>query len=158
MTTKVEEPHSSIINLLTTGLEDNLRAIGLKKDSLDPELLFIIQWETHLISRHSSASNKEVMQTQSITNPVYSPFDNTADGLKNNSPVAMIRYYEESFYRVQAIDAIKNELVWSVKIHPRKFKGLRTQSIPLVVQDLTRSFERVQFNNSKFKSDGNYHN
>ena len=158
MTAKVEAPHNSIINLLTTGLEDNLKAIGLRKDSFDSELLFIIRWETHLISRHSSPSNKEVKQTHSITNPVYSSYDNTSDGLKNNSPKDKIRYCEDSFYRVQAIDATKNELVWSVKIHPRKFRGLRQQSIPQVVRDLTRSFEQVQFNNSKFKGNGNYHN
>lgn len=159
MPMKIEEPHNSIVNLLSTGLEDNFHAIGLKKDSLDPELLLIIRWEKHLIGLHSSASDTEVSQTYRNTNPVYSPFENTSDKLKNRSSDNNVRYYdEESFYRIQAIDAIKNELVWSIKIYPSKPKGLRAESVPLVVRDLTRSFARVQFNNSKSKSDGNNHN
>lgn len=156
MTSTVGEPHESIIKLLTTGLEDNLQSIGLKKELLDPELIFIIRWETHLVGRPSSTSNKEAMQMHSIINPAYSSLDDTADSLKNNFQLGKIRYDEESFYRIQAIDAIRNELVWSVKIHPRKLKHLRMPSIPYVVRDLTRSFASVQVNKSK--GDGNYHN
>lgn len=78
-------------------------------------------------------------------------FENTSDRLKGNSSSPQrIRYYDkELFIRMQAIDATRNELIWSVKIYPNKKKGLTSESIPRVVRDLVRSFERVQFNIDK---------
>ena len=157
---EADDPPNLILDSISTVLERGFQTLGLKKDSLSPELIFIMRWETHFIGRHSSATNnKEVMHTYSSTNSVYSPIENTSDKLKNSSSDNKARYYDEnSFYRIQAIDAIKNELVWSVKIYSRKANGLRAESIPLLARDLTRSFAQVQVNNSKLKSDGNYHN
>ena len=133
-----------------TGFTHKLEILGLKSDSLNPQLLFLIRWEEHLSGRASSDNNKEVMSTYHITNPVYSPFENTSDKLKGNSSPYKIRYYDkELFIRMQAIDATRNELIWSVKIYPHRKNGLPPESIPKVVQDLADSFSKVQFNYSK---------
>lgn len=142
---------SKTLQSIYTGFTRKLEISGLKSDSLNPQLLFLIRWEEHLIGRTSSDSNKEVRSTYHITNPFYSPFENTSDGLKgNSSPPHKIRYYDkELFIRMQAIDATRNELIWSVKIYPNEKKGLAAESIPRVVHDLIRSFERVQFDIDK---------
>ncbi len=135
------------------GFTRKLEILGLRYDSLNPQLLFLIRWEEHLIGRTSSDNNKEVLSTYHITNPVYSPFENTSDRLKgNSSSLHRIRYYDkELFIRIQAIDATRNELVWSVKIYPHKTKGLHAESIPQIIQGLAESFSQVQFNYSKIK-------
>lgn len=142
---------SKTLQSIYTGFTRKLEILGLKSDSLNPQLLFLIRWEEHLVGRTSSNSIKEVRSTYHITNPVYSPFENTSDRLKGNtSSPRRIRYYDkELFIRVQAIDATRNELIWSVKIYPHKKNGLPPESIPKVVRDLADSFERVQFNIDK---------
>jgi hypothetical protein len=143
--------HVSLLQSIGSGFSSHLKTIGLKNDSLQAELIFIVRWEEHLMGRFSSRPSNEISSTYSITNPFYSPFENTSDGLKgNSSPPHRIRYYDkELFIRMQAIDATRNELIWSVKIYPNEKKGLAAESIPRVVHDLTRSFERVQFNIDK---------
>lgn len=143
--------HLSILQSIGSGFSSHLKTIGLKNDSLKPELIFILRWEEHLVGRFSSHTGNEASSTYRVTNPFYSPFENTSDGLKGNSSSSLkIRYYDkELFIRIQAIDATRNELIWSVKIYPNKKKGLASESIPRVVRDLIRSFERVQFNIDK---------
>lgn len=141
---------SKTLQSIYTGFTRKLEILGLKSDSLNPQLLFLIRWEEHLVGRTSSNSNKEVRSTYYITNPIYSPFENTSDKLKGNSSPHKIRYYDkELFIRMQAIDATRNELIWSVKIYPHKKDGLPPESIPKVVRELADSFERVQFNIDK---------
>jgi hypothetical protein len=143
---KTDDSHLKILRSIDSGLERNLQAMGIKKDSLRPDLLFMLQWETHLIGRHSPSTN-EVMQAHSITSPLY-----PSDQLESNSFRGKGFYYdEESFYRVLAIDAINKELVWSAKIYPHKTSGLKIRSMPQVIQDLTWSFAQVRFNNSKIR-------
>lgn len=134
-----------------TGFTRKLEILGLKSDSLNPQLLFLIRWEEHLSGRASSDNNNEVMSTYHITNPVYSPFENTSDRLKDSSssPHKIRHSDKELFIRIQAIDATRNELIWSVKIYPHKKNGLPPESITKVVQDLADSFSKVQFNHSK---------
>lgn len=140
------------LNLIIDGLENCFENIGLRKDSLNPELLLLARRESHQVGRFSSASTKAVMQTYSITNPVYSPFENTSDQLQSNSCEGNIRYYDkELFYRIQAVDAVKNELVWSVKIYPHKPNGIALESMEGLIQSLMRSFTEGQLNNSKTK-------
>lgn len=142
--------HFSLLQAIGSGFSSNLKTMGLKNDSLQPELIFILRWEEHLVGRFSSRTSNETSSTYSITNPFYSPFENTSDKLKGNSSPYKIRYYDkELFIRMQAIDATRNELIWSVKIYPHKKDGLPPESIPKVVQDLADSFERVQFNIDK---------
>lgn len=142
---------SKTLQSIYTGFTRKLEILGLKPDSLNPQLLFLIRWEEHLIGRTSSDNNKEVMSTYHITNPVYSPFENTSDRLKGSSPSPhKIRYYDkELFIRIQSIDATRNELIWSVKIYPHRKNRLPPESIPKVVRDLADSFSKVQFNYSK---------
>lgn len=136
-----------------SGLEHNLQMMGLKKDSLRPQLIFIVQWEARYIAKQSTASNNEVMQSYSITNPVYSPFENTSDRLKSNSASKhIIRYYDsELFYGVRAMDALKNEVVWSANIYPHKSVVLSDQSIATILPELLKSFAEVQFKSAKHK-------
>lgn len=143
--------HLSLLQSIGSGFSSHLKTMGLKNDSLQPELIFILRWEEHLVGRFSSRTGNETRSAYSITNPFYSPFENTSDRLKENSSSPQrIRYYDkELFIRMQAIDATRNELIWSVKIYPNEKKGLAAESIPRVVHDLTRSFERVQFNIDK---------
>lgn len=143
---------SITLQSIYTGFTHKLEILGLKSDSLNPQLLFLIRWEEHLVGRTSSNSNKEVRSTYYITNPVYSPFENTSDKLKSNasSPQNTCYYDKELFIRMQAIDATRNELIWSVTIYPHKTNGLSPESIPRVVQDLMDSFSNVQFSSSKF--------
>lgn len=143
--------HLSLLHSIGKGFSSQLTTMGLKNDSLQPELIFILRWEEHLVGRFSSRTGNETRSAYSITNPFYSPFENTSDRLKGNSSSPQrIRYYDkELFIRMQAIDATRNELIWSVKIYPNKKKGLTSESIPRVVRDLVRSFERVQFNIDK---------
>ena len=143
--------HFSLLQSIGSGFSSNLKTMGLKNDSLQPELIFILRWEEHLVGKFSSRTSNETSSTYSITNPFYSPFENTSDRLKDNSSTPRrIRYYDkELFIRIQAIDATRNELIWSVKIYPNQKKGLASKSIPRIVRDLTRSFERVQFNSDK---------
>ncbi len=139
--------HLNLLQSIGSGFSSNLKTMGLKNDSLQPELIFILRWEEHLVGRFSSHTGNETSSAYSITNPFYSPFENTSDRLKmNSSSPHRIRYYDkELFIRMQAIDAIRNELIWSVKIYPNQKKGLASERIPRVVRDLTHSFERVQF-------------
>ncbi len=143
--------HFSLLQSIGSGFSSNLKTMGLKNDSLQPELIFILRWEEHLVGRFSSRSSNETSSTYSITNPFYSPFENTSDRLKDNSSSPhRIRYYDKEFFiRTQAIDATRNELIWSVKIYPHKKDGLSPESIPKVVRELADSFERVQFNIDK---------
>lgn len=143
--------HFSLLQSIGSGLSSNLKTMGLKNDSLQPELIFLLRWEEHLVGRFSSRTSNETSSTYSVTNPFYSPFENTSDRLKGSSSSPhKIRYYDkELFIRMQAIDATRNELIWSVKIYPHKKNGLPPESIPKVVQDLTDSFLKVQFNYSK---------
>jgi hypothetical protein len=143
--------HLGLLKSIGNGFANNLKTFGLKNDSLQPELIFILRWEEHLVGRFSSRTSNETSSTYSITNPIYSPFENTSDRLKGSSSAPhRIRYYDkELFIRVQAIDATRNELIWSVKIYPHKKNGLPPESIPKVVRELADSFERVQFNIDK---------
>ena len=150
--TIADEPHMEILQSIDSGLESNLQVMGLKRIHSN------LNFYSSSGGRHTLSvgihlpSNKEVMQTYSITDPVYSPFENTSDRLKRVLPeVRFAIMMKSSFYRIQAIDAIKNELVWSVKIYPLKTKGLRTESIPQVIKDLTRSFSQGQFKYSKIR-------
>lgn len=147
--TEADDSQNLILDSISKGLELGLQTLGLKKDSLKPDLLFIIRWETHLIGHSSAASNKAVREVHSVANQVNSPFKNTSAPLRRNSSGSKIRRHNrESFYRIQAIDALKSELAWSVKIHPRKTKGLRPESVPQMIQELIRSFSQVQLNHS----------
>jgi hypothetical protein len=143
--------HLGLLQSIGNGFSNNLRTLGLKNDSLQPGLIFILRWEEHLVGRVSSRTSNETSATQSITNSFSWPFENTSDRLKGNSSSPQsIRYYDkELFIRMQAIDATRNELIWSVKIYPHKKDGLPPESIPKVVRELADSFERVQFNIDK---------
>ncbi|MBX2900673.1 MAG: hypothetical protein KF775_13550 [Cyclobacteriaceae bacterium] len=138
-----------------SSLERNLLMMGLKKDSLSPQLIFIVQWEARHIAKQSTASNNEVMQSYSITNPVYSPFENTSNQLKSTTASRhIIRYYDsELFYRIRAIDALKNEVVWSANIYPHKSEVLSDESIATILPELLTSFAETQFKSAKHKID-----
>lgn len=125
---------------ITSRLEKNFTEMGMKKDSLDPELFVLVRGETHPVSQHS------VRQTYSITNPVYSPFENTSDRLKSTpAPESIGSYETEFFFRVQAIDAVKNELVWSVKIYPHNRKGITEKNMTRLLEDLVNSFTAAMY-------------
>lgn len=143
--------HISLLQSIGSGFSGNLKTMGMKNDSLQPELIFIIRWEEHLVGRFSSRTSNETSSTYGITNPFYSPFENTSDRLKgNSSPPHRVRYYDkELFIRVQAIDATRNELIWSVKVFPNQRRGLPQERIPAVVRDVTRSFSAIQFHTDK---------
>lgn len=129
--TEADDPQNLTLDSISKGLELGLQTLGLKKDALKPELLFIIRWETHLTGHYSSAANKTMLQAYSSTGSKFRHHD------------------KESFYRIQAIDAMKSELVWSMKIYPHKTKGLRPESIPQIIRELIRSFSQVQMNHPK---------
>lgn len=112
--------------------------MGLKDDSHNPELIFIMRWEEHLIGRLSSSKDKETTKRLSES-------DSSGRHILSNASY----FKKESFIRIQAIDAIRHELIWSVNIYSNQKKGLATESIPRVVRDLTLSFEGVQFNIDK---------
>ncbi len=130
-----------------SGLERNLLMLGLKKDSLRPQLIFIVQWEARHIAKQSTASNNDVMQSYSITNPVYSPFENTSNQLKSTTASRhIIRYYDsELFYGIRATDALKNEVVWSANIYPHKSEILSDDRIATILPELLKSFAETQF-------------
>lgn len=128
------------LNSITRGVEKSFLRIGLRKDSLEPELLVIARAETHQVGQIPSASNKESMHTHRV--------ENTFEQLKRNSEDGNVSNYDkESFYRVQAIDAGKKELVWSVKIYPDKNNGIGRKSM----HDLMQSFKKVQSKNDKME-------
>lgn len=131
ITTNTENPKLGILQSISTDFSRRLASIGLTSDSLRPQLLFLIRWEEHLIRADSSDSKKG--------SPLFQK--------KPGNP--SLHYEKETFIRMQAIDATRNELIWSVKVYPHKKSGLSPESIPKVVQDLMDSFEMVQFNTDK---------
>lgn len=133
-----ENKKLDILQSIKTGLSNNLMAIGLKDDSHNPELIFIMRWEEHLIGRVSSSNSKEPTKRLSES-------DSSGRHILSNASY----FKKEAFIRIQAIDATRNELIWSVKIYSHQKKGLASESIPKVVRDLTLSFQRVQFNIDK---------
>ena len=141
-----ESAKQKVVQSIISGFAIKLETIAFTVDSINPQLLFLIRWEEHLVGRVSSNTNNEVMPTYSITNPVYSPFENTSDRLTSNASAPQrIRYYDkESFIRIQAIDAIRNELIWSIKIYPHKKNELRLEHVPQLVNDIAHSFSQVQ--------------
>lgn len=149
--TDSKDQKQEILQALTEDFFNKLKAMGFIADSINPQLLFLIRWEEHLVGRVSSNTNNEVMPTYSITNPAYSPVENTSDKLTSHASAPQrIRYYDkESFIRIQAIDAIRNELIWSVKVYSHKRNELPPDQVPRITDDLVRSFSRAQFRSLK---------
>lgn len=128
---------------ITCRLEKAFTEIGLKSDSLKPQLLVLVRGETHQLARHSAGSKRGVPKTYSITNPVYSAFENTSDQLKGNPSSDGSRNETEFFFRVHAIDAVKNELIWSVKVYPRSRDGITGKGMTRLMEDLMHSLKAV---------------
>jgi hypothetical protein len=128
--TNTETPKQGILRFISTDFPRRLELMGLTSDSLRPHLLFLIRWEEHLIRADSSDSKKESPLFQKAGNP-------------------SLHYEKETFIRMQAIDAIHNELIWSVKIYSEKKNGLQLKHVSKVVDGLIRSFSNVRSNSLK---------
>lgn len=143
--------HRASMNEMNKQLNIKLSDLGLNEDSLHPELLFITRWETHAQIVHTVKKDEAIIPTSSIKNSVYSPFVNTSDRL--DRPLASMNgceYQLESFFRFQAIDAKRQEVVWSVKIYPRKSNVNYVREAREVIQRLDYSYLNVS--SAKYKN------
>lgn len=144
----VDSLHRATMRELNKHLEMKLSEFGLKEDAAHPDLLFITRWETHPEIVHSVKKDESVTPTYSITNPVYSPFHNTSDRLARPSSTSACNVQQESFFRLQAIDASQQEIVWSLKIYPKKSDINYASAARKVMQRLDYSFLNVSRRNS----------